>query len=157
MGARDENDAAVAEAIAALKSEDGALLPILHEIQDRLGHVPKDSLPVIARALNLSRAEVHGVVTFYRHFRQLPAGRRVVQICRAEACQALGADALVEHARSTLGVDFHGTTDDGEVTLEAVYCLGNCACGPSVMVGDDLHGRVTPASFDALLRGEAGP
>jgi formate dehydrogenase subunit gamma len=144
--------AVVDDAIAALRDEDGALLPILHEVQDRLGYVPKDSIPVIAKALNLSRAEVHGVVTFYHHFRRQPAGRQVMQVCRAEACQALGADALVEHAKRTLGVDFHETTADGAVTLEAVYCLGNCACGPSVMVGDDLHGRVTNARFDALVK-----
>jgi len=149
---RQQSQAVVAEAIEALRKEDGALLPILHEIQDRLGHVPRESLPVIAGALNLSRAEVHGVVTFYHHFRETPPGRRVVQVCRAEACQAVGADALVEHAKRTLGIDFHETTSDGEVTLEAVYCLGNCAVGPSMMIGDDLHGRVTPQRFDALVK-----
>jgi formate dehydrogenase subunit gamma len=153
MGAMNEGQVVVEQAIAALRREDGALLPILHEVQDRLGYIPKESVPVIAKALNLSRAEVHGVVTFYHHFRQQPAGRRVVRICRAEACQAVGADALVEHAKRALGVDFHGTTADGEVTLEAVYCLGNCACGPTIMVGDDLHGRVTPERFDALVQG----
>ena len=152
MQPRQQSQAVVAEAIEALRKEDGALLPILHEIQDRLGHVPRESLPVIAGALNLSRAEVHGVVTFYHHFRETPPGRRVVQVCRAEACQAVGADALVEHAKRTLGIDFHETTSDGEVTLEAVYCLGNCAVGPSMMIGDDLHGRVTPQRFDALVK-----
>jgi len=153
MGAMNESQVVVNQAIADLQREEGALLPILHEVQDRLGYVPKDSVPVIAKALSLSRAEVHGVVTFYHHFRQQPAGRRVVQVCRAEACQAVGADALVEHAKQSLGVDFHGTTEDGAVTLEAVFCLGNCACGPSIMVGDDLHGRVTPERFDALMKG----
>lgn len=153
MGASQPSQAVVLEAIASLQGEEGALLPILHEVQDRLGYVPKESIPVIAKALSLSRAEVHGVVTFYHHFRQQPAGRHVVQVCRAEACQALGANALVEHAKQSLGVDFHETTADGAVTLEAVYCLGNCACGPSVMVGDDLHGRVTHERFDALVKG----
>ncbi|WP_212757128.1 formate dehydrogenase subunit gamma [Usitatibacter rugosus] len=148
----NESQVVVNQAIADLQREEGALLPILHEVQDRLGYVPKDSVPVIAKALSLSRAEVHGVVTFYHHFRQQPAGRRVVQVCRAEACQAVGADALVEHAKQSLGVDFHGTTEDGAVTLEAVFCLGNCACGPSIMIGDDLHGRVTPERFDALVK-----
>lgn len=143
--------AVVADAIESLKHEDGPLLPILHEVQDRLGYVPREAVPVIAKALTLSRAEVHGVVTFYHHFRQEKAGRTVVQVCRAEACQALGCESLIEHAKQSLGVDFHGTTPDGGVTLEAVYCLGNCACGPAVMVGDDLHGRVTPERFDALV------
>ena len=148
----DDIGAAVDDAIGALAREEGALLPILHEVQDRLGYIPLESLPAIAKALNLSRAEVHGVVTFYHDFRREPAGRRVVRICRAEACQAVGAGALEAHARRTLGVGLHQTTADGAVTLEAAYCLGNCACGPSVMVGDDLHGRVTPERFDALVR-----
>jgi formate dehydrogenase subunit gamma len=155
MGTGDENDTAVADAIATLKHVDGALLPILHEIQDRLGHVPKKSIPNVARALNLSRAEVHGVVTFYHHFRETPPGRHVVQVCRAEACQAMGADRLAEHAQRTLGVGFGETSADGAVTLQAVYCLGNCACSPAIMFGDDLHGRVTPAKFDALMHAEA--
>jgi formate dehydrogenase subunit gamma len=142
----------VGEAIDALKSEEGALLPILHEIQDRIGHVPPESIPVVAKALNLSRAEVHGVVTFYHHFRREPAGRCVVQVCRAEACQALGSAALETHAQRSLGVGFGETTSDGAVSLEAVFCLGNCATGPSVMIGDDIHGRVTPERFDALVR-----
>jgi formate dehydrogenase subunit gamma len=142
----------VGEAIAALKGEEGALLPILHEIQDRIGHVPRESIPVVAKALNLSRAEVHGVVTFYHHFRKEPAGRCVVQVCRAEACQALGSGALEAHAQRSLGVAFGETTADGAVSLEAVFCLGNCATGPSVMIGDDIHGRVTPERFDALVR-----
>ncbi len=151
-----ESQVIVTEAITALRGEDGPLLPILHEVQDRLGYVPKDAIPVIAKALNLSRAEVHGVVTFYHHFRQQPAGRRVVQVCRAEACQALGADALVAHAKGWLDVDFGGTTADGSITLEAVYCLGNCACGPSMMIDDDIHGRVTVERFDALVSAKSG-
>ncbi|WP_439535190.1 formate dehydrogenase subunit gamma [Methyloversatilis sp.] len=136
----------------------GALLPMLHAIQDEFGHVPDSAVPVIAQGLNLSRAEVHGVITFYHHFRQHPPGRHVVQICRAEACQAVGAVALEAHAKKCLGIDFHDTTADGAVTLEAVYCLGNCAVGPSLRVDDDIVGRVTPARFDeviAELRSEA--
>jgi len=95
---------------------------------------------------------VHGVVTFYHHFRSAPPGEHVVRICRAEACQAMGADGLVAHAKKALGVDFHGTTKDGAVTLEAVYCLGNCACSPAVMVDDDLHGRVSRQRFDAIVK-----
>lgn len=129
----------------------GALLPMLHAIQDEFGHVPDSAVPVIAQGLNLSRAEVHGVITFYHHFRQHPPGRHVVQICRAEACQAVGAMALEAHAKQCLGIDFHDTTADGAVTLEAVYCLGNCAVGPSLRVDDDIVGRVTPARFDEIV------
>ena len=143
--------AAVRAAIAAHRALPGALLPVLHGVQDTLGYVPKDAIGLIAAELNLSRAEVHGVVTFYHYFRQDKPGRHVVQLCRAEACQAVGAVALEAHAKHTLGVDFHGTTADGAVTLEPVYCLGNCALGPSVMVGGRLQGRVTPQRFDTLV------
>lgn len=148
--------AAVTAVQAALQQhhdKPGALLPILHAVQDALGYVPPDALPLIAHELNLTRAEVHGVVSFYHHFRDSPPGRRVVQICRAEACQALGARALEAHAKQSLGIDFHQTTADGAITLEPVYCLGNCGCGPSVLIGaDELHARVTPDAFDALVR-----
>jgi formate dehydrogenase subunit gamma len=129
----------------------GALLPILHAIQDEFGHIPEQATSVIAHGLNLSRAEVHGVITFYHHFRQHPPGRNVVQVCRAEACQAVGAEALEAHARKCLGIDFHETTADGAVTLEPVYCLGNCAVGPSLRVNDDIVGRVTPERFDEII------
>lgn len=129
----------------------GALLPMLHAIQDEFGCVPDSAVPVIAQGLNLSRAEVHGVITFYHHFRQHPPGRHVVQVCRAEACQAVGAVALEAHVKQCLGVNFHETTADGVVTLEAVYCLGNCAVGPSLRVDDDIVGRVTPARFDEIV------
>jgi len=144
---------AVAQAIDMHYAKPGALLPVLHAVQDTLGYVPPDSLALIAQSLNLTRAEVHGVVTFYHHFRSAPPGRKVVQICRAEACQALGARALEVHAKKVLGIDFHETTSDGAITLEPVYCLGNCGCGPSVLIGDDeLHARVTPTLFDELLK-----
>ncbi|MEO8032128.1 MAG: formate dehydrogenase subunit gamma [Gemmatimonadota bacterium] len=129
----------------------GALLPILHAIQDDLGWVPAEAVPVIAHALNQSRAEVHGVVSFYHDFRTTPPGRHIVHVCRAESCQSMGANALVEHAKQRLGVDFHGTTADGAVTLEAIYCLGNCALSPAIMIDQELHGRVTPGKFDALM------
>lgn len=143
----------VVAAIDRQKDQPGALLPLLHDIQDNLGYVPEDALPQIAKALNLSRAEVHGVVSFYHHFRQAKPGKHVIRICRAEACQAMGADALVAHAKKLLGADFHETSADGLATLEAVYCLGNCACSPAMMIDDDLHGRVTRARFDALVDG----
>jgi formate dehydrogenase subunit gamma len=143
--------------IGALSSMPGALLPILHELQAEFGYVPDEATPLIADALNLSRAEVVGVVHFYHDFRTTPGGRHTVQVCRAEACQAVGADALAAHAETRLGVPMGDTTEDGAVTLRAVYCLGNCALGPAVMVDGRLCGRVTPERFDALLASvEAG-
>jgi formate dehydrogenase subunit gamma len=143
--------AAVLEACARLKALPGALLPILHAVQEALGFVPKDAVAVIAQALNLSIAEVHGVLTFYHYFRQQRPGRHVVHLCRAEACQALGGQALEAHAKTSLGIDFHGTTADGAISLEPVYCLGNCALGPSMMIDEHLQGRVTTSRFDALV------
>jgi formate dehydrogenase subunit gamma len=142
---------AVLEACARLKALPGALLPVLHAIQEALTFVPKDAVPLVARELNLSIAEVHGVVSFYHYFLQERPGRHVVHLCRAEACQALGSVALEAHAKAKLGVDFHGTTSDGAFTLEPVYCLGNCALGPSLMIDQQLHGRVTAERFDALV------
>jgi formate dehydrogenase subunit gamma len=142
---------AVSQALQTRGAEPGPLLEILHALQDTLGHVPAAALPLIADALNLSRAEVHGVVSFYHHFRGENAGACVVQLCRAEACQAMNARGLEEHATRRLGVSCGATTPDGRVTLEAVYCLGNCACAPSMMVNGELHGRVTPARFDELV------
>lgn len=144
-------DACVDATLIQLGAPDGALLPILHAIQAEHGHVPADAVPLIAERLNLSRAEVHGVLSYYHHFRKAPAGKVIVQLCRAEACQSVGADALAGHATSVLGCDFHETTADGSVTLEPVYCLGQCACGPAMMVGERVHARVTPEKFDALL------
>ncbi len=127
-----------------------ALLPILHHVQDALGFVPPPLVPEIAAALNLSRAEVHGVVTYYHHFRGTPPGRHVVQICQAEACRANGAEALMAQAVERLGCAAHATRADGAVTLEPVYCLGLCASGPAAMVDGQLRGRMTAASLDAL-------
>lgn len=143
--------AAVRKAIADNASRPGALLPVLHAIQDALGYVPNDSVALVARELNLSRAEVHGVITFYHHFRQKPPGRHIVQLCRAEACQAVGAAELEAHVTAQFGVAMKGTTADGRVTLEPVYCLGNCAIGPSVTIDGALHGRVTARRFDELF------
>jgi len=129
----------------------GALLPILHAIQGELGYVPESAVPIVANVLNLSRAEVHGVVTFYHFFRTRPPGQHTLYLCRAEACQSMGARDLERHVKEKLNVDFHETTADGRFSLEPVYCLGNCACSPAVMIDEDVHGRVTPERLDALL------
>jgi formate dehydrogenase subunit gamma len=143
--------ATVAALIAQHRHLPGALMPLLHAVQDALGHVPDDVVPQIAAALNLSRAEVHGVVTYYHHFRREPAGRTVVQVCRAEACQSCGADALFAHAQERLGCTAHHTSADGACTLEPVYCLGLCASSPAIRVDDRLHVRVSPEKFDRLV------
>lgn len=143
--------------VEELKGEPGALLPILHAIQDALGHIPAETIPAMAAALNRSVAEIHGVVSYYHHFRTEPAGASVLRLCRAEACQARGADALAEHAAGALGCGFHETTADGAITLEPAYCLGLCACGPAALVGDEQpHARLTPARLDALITSMRG-
>jgi formate dehydrogenase subunit gamma len=134
-----------------MKGRPGPLIEVLHAVQAALGYVPAESIPIVAEALNLSRAEVHGVVTFYHFFRETPPGRHMVSLCRAEACQSMGADDLVAHAKRRLGVDFHETTADGVFTLEPVFCLGNCACSPAAMIDGRLYGRLTPERFDALI------
>jgi formate dehydrogenase subunit gamma len=135
--------------------EPGALMPILHEIQDALGHIPRDVVPQIAESLNLSRAEVHGVVTYYHHFRSDPPGKHVVQVCRAESCLSMGSDALMAHVEHTLGCHAHGghgaTSTDGRYTLNPVFCLGLCASSPAIVIDDKLHARMTPAKFDRLI------
>ena len=143
--------ATVRGTLARHAGEPGALLPVLHDVQDALGYIPPDAVPLIAKGLNLSRAEVHGVITYYHHFRSKPAGRTVVQVCRAESCQAVGADALMEHAEKVLGCRSHHTSSDGAYTLEPVYCLGMCALSPAIMVNDRLHARVTPEKFDRVV------
>ncbi|MEU2161332.1 formate dehydrogenase subunit gamma [Streptomyces sp. NPDC019208] len=137
--------------VAGHRGERGALLPVLHSVKEELGYVDPAVIPVLAAELNLSRADVHGVVTFYEDFREAPPGRRTVRICRAEACQAVGAAALADRARRRLRVSFGETTTDGEVTLDQVFCLGNCALGPAVEVDGRLHGRVTIERLDAFL------
>ena len=143
----------IAEILAVHQGREGALLPILHDIQAEFGHVPQVALPQVAKALNLSKAEVYGVMAFYHDFRAAPAGAHVVKLCRAEACQAVGADRVAAHAKGALGVDWHGTTVDGRVTLEPVFCLGLCACGPAAMVDGKLFGRVDERRLDGLLAG----
>lgn len=139
------------DAIDHQKNLPGALLPILHEIQDNLGHIPAEAVPLIANELNLSRAEVHGVISFYHYFRQSPPGRHVIQICQAESCQAMGSVALTEHAKKLLEIDFHEVSADQNFSLEPVYCLGNCACSPAIMIGDEVHGRVDNQRLEQLI------
>ena len=150
-------DERIAEVVTAgierFQAVPGGLLPLLHALQDALGYIPADAVPAIARGLQLSRAEVHGVISFYHDFRGEPAGSHVLQICRAEACQAMGSRALEAHAKQRLGIDYGDTTADGSLSLEPVYCLGNCACSPSVRLDDEIHARVDPARLDALLDG----
>jgi formate dehydrogenase subunit gamma len=134
-----------------LKSRPGPLLEVLHAVQAALGYVPEGAVSLVARGLNLSRAEVHGVVTFYHYFRRTPPGKHVVSLCRAEACKSMGADDLADHVKRSLGVDFHETTNDGQFSLEPIYCLGNCACSPAAMVDERLYGRLTPERFDAMI------
>jgi len=148
---------AVQDIIARRRHMPGALLPILHGVQEALGYVPAEAVPPIAQALNLSRAEVHGVITYYHHFRSEPAGRNVVQVCRAESCKAMGSEKLWEHACSTLKCEPHGhaghgaTSADGEYSVESVFCLGLCASSPAIMVNDRLHARVSFDSFDRIV------
>lgn len=144
-------DVVVDRALAVHLHRPGALLPILHAIQDELGYVPPDAIARIAHALNQTRAEVHGVVTFYHDFRTAAPGRHVVKLCRAEACQATGCDRLIDETKARFGAGLGETRADGAVTFDAVYCLGNCALGPSAMVDGRLHGRVTVPRLEALL------
>jgi len=145
---------ATEQLITAHSTESGALLPILHSLQDHFGHVPRESVPVVAKALNLSRAEVHGVISFYHWFRDTPGGKHTLYICRSESCMAMGSRKLEESAKSLLGIDYHETTQDGQFTLEPVYCLGNCACSPSIMIDDRLHSRVSSSSLPQILANE---
>lgn len=137
--------------LAQMAGEPGALLPILHAVQDALGYVPPDSVPTIAEALNLSRAEVHGVISYYHHFRSSPPTPHTVQVCRAEACQSMGAEALLAHARQHLGCGAHAESADGRFTVEPAYCLGLCAASPAITVDGQVHARMTPHKLDALV------
>ena len=139
------------ELIAAHADQEGALLPVLHALQHAFGFIPTEAVPIVAGALNLSRADVHGVVTFYHDFRTEPAGRRVLKLCRAEACQARGGDAIAAQAEKALGVAIGQTTADRRVTLEPTYCLGLCASGPSAMLDERIIGRIDAARLDALI------
>jgi formate dehydrogenase subunit gamma len=137
--------------IAGFAGTQGASLPILHALQNLFGCVPLQAEPLIASALNITRAEVHGIVTFYHEFRRAVPGRHVLHVCRAEACQAVGADAVADYMRSALAVDWHGTSADGAVTLEPVFCLGLCATGPSALLDGRPLGRLNAARFDRML------
>jgi formate dehydrogenase subunit gamma len=141
------------EIVNEMKALEGPLLPILHAVQAEFGYVPQEALPVIARALNLSRAEVHGVVTFYHDYRDHPTGRHVLKLCRAEACQSMGGAALEDKVKKLLGIDFHQTTLDGAVTLEPVYCLGLCSTAPAAMLDGEVHGRLDDAALAQLVAG----
>jgi formate dehydrogenase subunit gamma len=141
----------VQEITDSLKNKPGALLPILHGVQNALGFIPAESIPDIAKALNLSRAEVHGVISFYHYFRETPPGTHTIQLCRAESCQSMGGKKLEEYVKNKLGIDFHETTSDAKFSLEPVYCLGNCACSPAMQIGKDIYGRVSPETFDASI------
>lgn len=141
-------------AIAQHADKRGNLLPILHSVQDELGYIPDAIVPLLANALNLSRAEIHGVITFYAHFRQKPAGKHVLEVCMAEACQSMRGQELAAHAQSKLACDFHETSADGSVTLEPVYCLGLCAQSPAVMLDGKPYAKMNPARLDSLLAKE---
>lgn len=148
----EDEIAALIEANADLE---GPLLPMLHALQESFGHIPRPAMQMIADRLNITKAELHGVISFYHDFREAPAGKHVLKICRAEACQAMGGNALAEETLAKLGLDWHGTTINGAVTVEPVYCLGLCACGPAAMLDDRCLGRVDRSRMDALLA-EAG-
>ena len=152
-----QNTADISHLVTQFKAVPGGLLPLLHAIQAELGYVPDSVVPSIATGLNLSRAEVHGVISFYHDFKTTPVGRHTVQVCRAEACQSMGSRSLEAHAKETLGIDYHQTTADGSITLQEVFCLGNCACSPSVRINNDVFARVDQDRFDELvanIRGE---
>jgi formate dehydrogenase subunit gamma len=141
----------ISDIIDRYRGEPGPLIVILHAIQERFGYIPDEAPALVADGLNLSRAEVHGVVTFYHFFRHHPPGMHVVQICQAESCKSMHSDRLTLHAQQTLGIGFHQTTPDGEFTLEPVYCLGNCACSPAMTVDGEVYGRMSNARFDELI------
>ena len=150
-----DQGAAVRRIVAQHRERPGPLIEVLHAVQANFGYVPAGAVPLIAEELNLSRAEVHGVVTFYHFFRSSHPGTHTVSLCQAEACQSMGAEKLAEHARKRLGIDFHETTADGRFSLEPIYCLGNCACSPAAMIDGRLYGRLTPEAFDALIAEES--
>ena len=137
--------------IGELKDLPGATLPILHSLQEEFGYVDQKAIPLIADALALSRAEVVGVIKFYHDFRETPPGHHALKVCRAESCQAMGCDSLVSHIESKLGVSMGETTADGAITIETVYCLGNCALSPAVLLDGRLYGRVSPIRADKLI------
>ena len=147
----------VDQLVEQFKSLPGGLLPLLHAVKHSLGYVPESAVENIAKGFNLSRAEVHGVISFYHDFNTHPVGHHTVQICRAEACQSMGSREIEVHAKNRLGIDYGETTADGLITLEPVYCLGNCACSPSVRINNDIHARVDQERFDRLIEGLSPP
>lgn len=138
--------------IAGFKGVEGAALPVLLALQETFGFVGEEAVRLVAKALNLSRADVHGIATFYHDFKSHPPGRHVLKLCRAEACQSMGADALAERVKKRLAVDWGETTPDGRVTLEPAFCFGLCACAPAAMIDDRLVGRLDEAQLDELVR-----
>ena len=143
----------IQEIIDQLKHKPGATLPILHAIQDKVGYIPDSVAPLIAESLLLTRADVHGEISFYHHFRTTPPGNHTIEVCRAEACQAMGCRSLEAHVKKALGIDYHQTTSNREFSLDPVYCLGNCATAPSIRIDDNIYGRVSPDCFDKLIAG----
>lgn len=147
-----QEDTSLEDIITELRDQPGALLPVLHSIQGHFGFISKAAQNQVAEALNLSSAEVHGVVSFYDDFKTDPTARHTIHICRAEACQSVGGRQLEQHFKNQLGIDYHQATEDCQVQLEPVYCLGNCACGPSIKIDNKIHGRVTPDRADNLIK-----
>lgn len=142
----------IREILDAHRGQEGSLLPILHDVQHAFGYVPEAALPIIAADLQISKAEAHGVMTFYHDFREKPAGRKVLKLCRAESCKSMGADALAAEVQAKLGLDWHETSADGAITLEPIFCLGLCACGPAAMVDGKLVGRATAEALVAKVK-----
>ncbi|HEX8955420.1 MAG TPA: formate dehydrogenase subunit gamma [Burkholderiaceae bacterium] len=154
MASEGESSEVAARIKAILKQDatgPGELLPVLHRIQDAIGYIPRSAIADIAGAFNLSRAEVHGVVTFYHHFRTQPPGQHQVQVCRAEACQSMGAERLLQHAQQALGCKLHGKSEDGKFSLEPVFCLGQCATSPAIMIDEKVYAKVSVTRFDKLI------
>lgn len=151
MSARDWNEETACEQIAPFRDQPGGVLPALRALQSCFGVIDDRAIALLAEIFNLSRSEIHGVVSFYHDFRREPAGRYTIRVCQAEACQAMGSRDLTEQIKSALAIDFHETTADGQFTLEPVYCLGNCACSPAVMIGDVTYGRIDADRFDVVL------
>lgn len=149
--ASESSNLKIQQIIDQLSDKPGALLPILHEVQHEFGYIPPHAIEPIAKALKQTAAEVHGVISFYRHFHTSKSGTHRVEVCRAEACQARGSRELEAHIKDSLDIDYHQTTADRNITLDPVYCLGNCSCGPNIRVGDDIIGRVSTKKFDKVV------
>ncbi|MEK9686275.1 MAG: formate dehydrogenase subunit gamma [Methylophilaceae bacterium] len=138
--------------IEKYKSLPGGLLPLMHAIQDELGYIPEETYPLISQEMSLSVAEIHGFVSFYHHFRTKKTGKNIIQVCRAESCQAMNSKSIEIYLKDKLGIDYHEMTEDQKFSLEPVYCLGNCACSPSIMINDDVYGRVDKEKIDKLIK-----